>query len=787
VAFDLIDNSIDALDFGGDDVIIVSDEIQVEWLVRNAGPSLRRAFFCPISLRAYAAVLKLGWAETRCYFESADLGVCSGRVRSEILDSARTWLKELGLVIKVDGIDLAALDSSCQFLLFIHSIYVERTARNLLSGFSPSRRINLVSAAEPTPLDFYFDSDVSSAILAYVSETLGWHPRILRMQGREQYVFADHKSRPTLIREADGQFPREIGREAKARRFGPTPYRVGFVSATAANPECFIEALRQLQCETTVFPSAWSSPGEGAQSSSVEKLCALTGDDGPWSERIAGRLSDLLTQIRMRRSHSTLPDCIIRNHHLDFQWDYVVRIRWLGYANMIKRAQSLIKVVSPDLLIHSDHFTVEAAILSALCRRRGARVLVTLHSGWPVDPDWALLDPSDLGITPSHSAAERLKQLSGISRVFVKGRELSQQYQSLRRLRERPALLDRKRKAVGDLKLILLVTNALELNSVPFLDLASHFRTLSVLCTIPDALTSQVFVALRAKPGRFGEDPVLLRELCGFSTEELSLTEGLTFAECVTVADCVVGVNMATSGYFEVLEQNVPLLHVQTAKCAFLHPKLPTHVVPVVTRDEEIWPALESILFEPAVNAKIRGIQREFASRDGGSSLAYDGSSIEKVLREIRRSDWGWQLRRALAYVTNCPLTKSEDMLLRKFEQHPQPLDSQNEAGFVDDILLGPQGRYVLIGWAADLKAREPALSVHAFLHEQRIATCSLAHFRHDVAQVHNDINLTMVGFSLPFELQESSDLRFVSVYAELRGGRLVRLRDQLLTVEIAG
>ena len=230
--------------------------------------------------------------------------------------------------------------------------------------------------------------------------------------------------------------------------------------------------------------------------------------------------------------------------------------RWLSYANMIRRAARFVAKTPLDLFIHSDHFTPEGAILARLYRRRRTRVIVTLHSGWPVDRDWASWDSSDSAMVPSKTCADQIRELSGMSDVFITGPPTTCTYRSLLHGAVPPG---NKRRADGHRKIVLLVTNALELNCFPVTALDSHFETLSFIGRIPESLKDRVLMVIRTKPGVLGENPILYRELCGFPSESLTFLDGLDFSQSISVADCVVGINLPTTGYFEVLRKGVPL------------------------------------------------------------------------------------------------------------------------------------------------------------------------------------------------------------------------------------
>jgi hypothetical protein len=179
------------------------------------------------------------------------------------------------------------------------------------------------------------------------------------------------------------------------------------------------------------------------------------------------------------------------------------------------------------------------------------------------------------------------------------------------------------------------MTNALELNGVPFVDLHRHLETVSKLAMVPPFLQPRIKVCIRAKPGVLGEDPMLYKVLSGAPEESLTLLQGLSFAEMLQVADCVVGVNLPTSGYFDIMEQRVPLIHVQAARVATLHPDLPAETIGLITDMEDVWPAIEAVLFDEDRRRQLLQIQQQFISIDRQPDMDAGEDPVGSVLRNL--------------------------------------------------------------------------------------------------------------------------------------------------------
>jgi hypothetical protein len=764
------EQELPSFQFQDADAIFLTDGFQLGFLLSKANESLKRAFLIPLSTNAFEAALKSGHPRVRSYFDVIDFQQCLTWYNTKGLTLARTWLKELGLHFRIEGIDVAEFDAPCQFLLFTLVAHVEATADRMIRAHSGTDRFYVVTSKQPLPLDFYLDSDVPAAVIRFVCERLDHWVQPIVMERREQFLHSGFERRP--ITHQNGPPPK-----IRPIPEGSRP-RVGFVPATVGNRLQIQEALRDLDCDIVSFSSAWlpvMAPG-GSRGRSCEFAFTLSGEDDQWSPAMASQLADLRTKIAENVQCSSLPASIIRNPHLQFQIDYIIGRRWLSYANMIRRAAHFVSQTRLDLLILADHFTAEGAILARLYRRARTRILISLHSAWPVDRNWAAWEQSDTAIVPYRTAAARLRELSGMTEIHVTGTPIIRRYRSLVRASALAKSRDRIQKTLAGRKLVILVTNSLELNCVPFIDLSPHFETLRILARIPASLQHLVALAVRTKPKPAGEDTVLYRELCGFSPESLTILNSLDFSEAVSAADCVVGVNLPTGGYFEILEGGIPLIHVQTAASLVLHPDLPSSVVHLVRNTNAIWPAIESVLFDNQTRQQLLATQRQFIAADAATVPEEPGGPVQAILRQLltskRQSRWGSAFRRSPSVGVDA---------IRK-EELPSAIPNefirsdQGGAGNIDDVLVGFGGLAMIIGWAADLTVRRPARTVHIFLNGTWLGKSACEQSRPDVAAAFNDENLTFCGFSARVPLSDEAQAATLTIYSELHNGTFFEL-----------
>jgi len=759
--------------FSEKDAIFVTDAVQIEFLKSASNTSLSQGWMFPLSTQAYAAILRLGHKRVRSYFELIDFAECKRWYTNRALECSKTWLKELDLEFQIEGIDIAELDAACQFLLFVHAVYIQGTAERLIRASPEIETFYIVVAENRLPLDFYFDSDVSAAVLRFVCESLGCRVRTIVMKQRPRLVFPHFRHRPIM----SGRVNSMISGQPALKIPRSSPCRIGFAPATVANYQQILNGIRRLACHMVVFPSIWPTglSFDGSVAGTNECVYHLSAADGEWSATVVAELVDLRTRFLERRALSTLPNCIIDNPHLDFQFDYIFTQRWLSYANMIWHAVRFVAETPLDLFIHSDHFTAEGAILARLYRRRGTRVIVTLHSDWPCDRNWASWTSSDCVMVPSKTCADKIRALSGVSDVFVTGAPTTR---TRRSLIYAPALIGNKKRVAGRRKVVLLVTNALELNCFPFTALDSHFETISSLGRVPESLKDRILVVIRTKPGTLGEDPILYGELCGLLPESFTFLDGLNFSHCVEVADCVVGINIPTSGYFEIMRKGVPLIHVQTSDVISLQPDLPAEIIQRVTEFQGIWPAIEAALFDERQRQTVIEIQRRFVAFDFRPTVRGDGDPVEALILRLLGSRSCVGLNSFLSVLRRrivgrlLPTHRSPPLALSCLPQY-----QQGGAGHVDDILLESDGAVVIVGWAADMVMSRPAKAILVFLNGLSVGGGVPGQHRPDVAAAYSDERLEPSGFSVHLALVGEEQVAALLVYAELHDGRFFELQ----------
>jgi len=733
--------------FTPDDLVFVPDPVAAAYLIDRCDPSLvTRAWLCPMTVRALGVLLGRGVDFGRILLAFPDFE--RSRVAySEALGQARRWLKELGLEVAVEGIDLATFDASCQHGFFVHARCMAEVACRAFNGRPQSGRVFVPTRPRWLTQDFYFDSDVAAAMVLYAGALVG------RSVGRiaidvPLFNFPSHATRPMLESVSNWDIPDS---PAPRTRTGP---RIGFAPATVRNREEIFNALAALDAETTVFPSTW----EGLDSAFMKAcVCPVPLHSNDASAELSRTLEALHAHFLERRHASTLPPCLVQNRFLDFQHDYVIKRRWHAYGKLIAGAATVVRERPLDLFIMSDVWTAESCALATFYRRAGTPILIAPHSGWPVSVPWGSWAPRDTAMVWSRSAKDRLCQYSGMTAISVTGSPRSETY---RNLTYDPVGDQIAKLAQDGRKLVVLVANALELQGVPLVDLSAHFDALRILAKVPDHLRDRVCLAVKLKPGPLG-DPAAVYKHLGFSIQSLRVLEGLHFSEAIANADCAIGVNIPTTAYFEVMERGVPLLHVQNVEPLEPEPDLSPDQLGRIDSVDRIWPEIEAALFDPEVRAGIIGRQKRFLELDRAIEPWMGGEAVRAVIE--LRAQYGWR--------------RFFNRIRRAFHNHRgsvglhRPVNVSARAdgctGWIDCVLLGSKGTYVLEGWAADIKGGIPARRVHVLVGSRWDSEADVRRSRPDLLDAYPGLISSRCGFSVPFRLRRFETLREVRLLAE--------------------
>lgn len=238
-----------ALMFSSQDVFLLTDSSQIEFLSARTNSSFEQCLLLPLSLRAYAASIQVH-QRVRSYFDLIDFEKCKLDYRSTAGRLARAWLSELGLRFDIEGIDVAQLDAPSQFLLFLLGTYLERAVSAIHATLPDIYSFHVVCSERPFPLEFYFDSDVPVAIVQFALEQRGRRVRRILCDDRK-LVFPVYPKRPFTC-SADGD-----STPANEPDSPPHKANVGFCYANVVNVQQILRELQALNRQVILFRSTW--------------------------------------------------------------------------------------------------------------------------------------------------------------------------------------------------------------------------------------------------------------------------------------------------------------------------------------------------------------------------------------------------------------------------------------------------------------------------------------------------------------------------------------------------
>ncbi len=621
----LYETDLTEFTFTDRDAIFVLTGNQAEYVSSNSHPSVEKARFLCLSLHARVELMRLGGRR----IVSNDGLITDAEVRQVRQAAAphdRVWMAEMGLRFEIEGIDFAEIDSLCQYYFFRHAGFIELLGRRMIEAHPDVERFFIIRGPEPLPLDFDFDTDIGYGVLRWLCEKQG---------RRTVTIVSGHHllgHGPTFLRR-----PYSTGWVTPSRTAAPRDdmphHQVGFVPSTVPSALRIIRDAESHNCDVTLFYSPWAVSAPRTTTDEQEEAMR-TAEDRAWSAEIAQQLAVLRKIFDERRERSSLPDWVIRNRHLDFQFDHIILRRWQVLAEIARAGARHVAANPMEIFINPEIANWEGMILAALCRRAGAKILVAPHSGWPAeffDGSWR---PGDWAMAYSRQGSLRLKALSGLDRVYTIGTP----WVSVERAPDAPERIAEKRRQAAGRKIVVFITNPLEISFVPLLDQQAHLATVARLSEIPETIKGEIILALRRRSPRATESDFVYRDLCGMDDETLHFLDGFTFQDCVDLADCLIGVNIQTSGYYDVLRSGKPLIHLQDQNSQQAC-ELPPDFVHQVETVEALWEAVGKVLLDETYRDALIERQGKLVEEDLKSEFSDEESPIRSLLTLMLTED----------------------------------------------------------------------------------------------------------------------------------------------------
>jgi hypothetical protein len=592
--------------------IFLCDSAHAHFALGAGHPSILATQFVALTADAHGTALRLGASRVMPPYAFADY---PGSLLDDFELSkklSKNWLGELDLSVVIEGINLAELDQLNQFLFFHFAAYIARTAEAMIDALPEQTIFHVLTGEKPLAGDYYLDSDIAAAILFFLCEKKGRTVVPVVMTDRPLRFGAKSRPRPFVEEGVTASvFHRAAGQSQPDRR------RIGFVPAVVSAYTDYYEALSDPKDEVLIFSSAWMDSRQGEEIETVPV-------DPDWLATAETLLGSYLAAFQQRLSRSSLPDFIAANRHLAFQFEHILTRRWLAYARYIHSAVHFVGRNPLDLFIYCEHFIAEGAILARLYRRAGTKVAVTTHSVHACEIPFIAWDPSDTAIVHSTYAARQALRRGGLAAAYVASRA------------SHPVSVPAPDRAGP--RRVLFLTNAVEVQ-YPLIDIRKYLRTVALLASPPAHLDGKVDLLVRMKPGIFTEHPQIYRQLCSLSEDSLTALQGLSLAECIEAADCVIGLDIPTTAYLEVMALGKPLIYAETASVfKSFGDGFPFEIGGVILRDEDIWPEIERVLYDADYRSRILARQADYIARDRASSFPDAADPIRAAIDLLLKS-----------------------------------------------------------------------------------------------------------------------------------------------------
>ena len=616
-----IDPVLSERQFGPGDGVFLLEASHYAYLAARANPSFRDCRAIPLTIDALDSVLNAGHASVLTAFDLVDIAEMRGHYQLA-LEKGGSWLREMRHEFKINDVDLAQIDATSQILLFRLILYFDSIAGKLIERAKDIETFFLLQATPPEPLEMDFNSDVIAAVLRYACERQGRRVRVIESSEPVTNAPPPYNRRPFV----EPWIP--PFRLPALLPDQPHP-RIGFLPSTVPEGMVIIRDVRGLNGELLLFYA--TRPVSAPRMGDPEPMLPL---EVAWSDEVGGKLTEIRDSLAERRALSSLPDCIIGNPHLDFQFDFILRERWLNYANFINRATRFVLETPLDILIIPEHFIFEAAVLRDLYRRQGTKILLAPEGCGSVPPHLSGAEPSDLSMQWSRIGSLPLVRDRQAAAVYVTGKPLI----GSRPTAEAEQRFEIAKARKGDKKLVVFVTNNLEVGWMPLLNYVRHAEAVKAVSQVPPHLRERVRFAMRRKAPTGSNSDAIYQQFFGMEPETVTFLDGLTFTQSIELADCVLGINTATNGYYEVFEAGKPLVHLQTTEVLLQQPDLPAAVIRQTDSPEAAWAEIEKALFDENYRQAVLTLQSSFAAEDRQPAFAGMSSPIQRLLHHLLSS-----------------------------------------------------------------------------------------------------------------------------------------------------
>ena len=555
------------------------------------------------------------------------------RIRGAAVDLRSAWHRCFSSLCRYKGVDVAEIDANTLQWFFRDSLFVHTVATRLFSR-NPEIRECLVLSAGDVPMEFFGANHALSGVVAGACEARRIAVRESRYNGSERPAFD-----PLPESNVGLSCARTAGLLQRVRAVIPRSKRranIGVVTFAINGFMDYVRLLRGLGYDVTALMTRATPlmlPPLLRAGASIRTIA-------PRKASIeAGRFAEAYERFREGAAdvHRAFP-FLFRNRRLEYQFRHFFHNRWPRICDLIEGSEELLGRAKLDAAILCECDLIDVRIVFETLKKLRVPTITVPHGVVPVaDDEWQYPRTDGIGVMMS-------THLPLLGREYDQARVIGSPRHYLRGNGRQPIRLASKNLTLRkfwkdpEVKKIFLVTDALSAGCLPFVEVGAHRRLLDRLLDIPDDLAPQVGLIIKPKTGY--EDVLVYRNLADkkkHSDRIVVLRWGL-LTEVAEMCDIAIGIDVPTSGYFDVVLSNKPMLYVQSGPLLYPRTGIPEGVLCRLDSPEAVWEMVGRLLRDPGLRHSLQQSQRHelakvFPVEDTSRRL---GALVESVLHSAR-------------------------------------------------------------------------------------------------------------------------------------------------------
>ncbi len=505
------------------------------------------------------------------------------------------------------------LDRSCLRFFFQDSVYL-KVVFERLTGAVVVRRCVLISSFDQ-PLEFHpQNAEIHACLIAEFCKQKGIPLVAIPLIAPERFHFSNRI--PKIARNCGGSPPLdEIGGQEKSSVLDSEPCQVGILVDVINDYEYYMRILISAGFSVTGF-SLWN---DAAGVRKLESIGCRIVPLGIPSDNLAGQTYEELFRPAYKRFEECEDDLfkeysfIFRNRWLKFQFNHIFLRRWPQLCRFVDHARQICSDVKIDALITAAYDVPESVIMAHEARKHGTPVIAVPHSSnLELRQPWTDAERICF-LMDHHIPVNRIKQSN--FRVIGSPRRYLKQTNGNRSCASQD--LKNEMGLPAGKKLVFAVTNSFYEGLIPFSDPSETIAWMRAIANIPSELSAQVAVVWKSKS--HADDSSIQNQLIsesGKDSENIVVPATTEFEKVASVCDLAVGLNCWTTGFIDIILNGTPLILTGVsmslgADSFYGRFVVPDSSIPKVRIMDELWPLLESVLFNQTSRETLISMQEE--------------------------------------------------------------------------------------------------------------------------------------------------------------------------------